>query len=480
MINKSICLIFGIMALIGTYVYFTQAEDSGFCTDTSILTMELPNKEGGYLAKPTFILKTQLATIPETVGIYRMVSPAVTMESTKALADLRINEVLSSPVSKIVMMQSSALKVTPPSAILESQLTKIKYQATDSNSLEMQADPEAVSAVGTIADRPLMRADPEAVSAVGTIADASKPALMLNTPQDIGSAYTLTTDTSYLAVDKVSGAESVLFDKRASLTERKESLPSEDILKQNADAFVSQTNLLPAGYKFTGMSYLMRQMLSQKGPEGAVEKVMGVAKYSRTIDGIPVEGAGSTIYVMLGEEGKVIGYNKVSRNLGERIAVSSQALLKTQAVDTQAVRTVNSSMTAKLTPSRLISTVRLAQTNTYELLSPEEAFSLLKQRGLTTEISNMDTATITDMHLAYYEAEGNKQQNDTEPIYVFSGIASGPGGSTEYKEIMSALKVKAGKSPFQMDSILQNLARGLKATISAGIGNSNKERAAVS
>jgi hypothetical protein len=361
-------------------------------------------------------------------------------------------------------MPSSALEVTPPSA---------------TDRLTVKASPEEISTAGTIADRPLSK-----------IVRASAPALMLNTVQDIGSAYTLTTDASYLAVDKVSGAESVLFDKQASLTERKAGLPSEDILKQNADAFVSQTNLLPAGYQFTGMSYLMRQMLGQNGPEGSVEKVLGVAKYSRTIDGIPVEGAGSTIYVMLGDEGKVIGYNKVSRDLGEKIAVSSQALLKTQAADTKAVRKTNNQITAELTPSLLSSSPlakidkgsvgQLVQANPYELLSPEEAFNMLKQRGLTTEISNVDTATVTDMHLAYYEAEGNKQQTDTEPIYVFSGVASGPGGSTEYKEIMSALKVKAGKSPFQMDSILQNLARDLKVTISAGIGNSNEERAAVS
>ncbi|MCX6669975.1 MAG: hypothetical protein NTV25_09285 [Methanothrix sp.] len=471
MINKCVYLIFGIAALIGAYAYFTQAEDSGFCTDTSILTMELPSKEDGYLAKPTFTLETKLPTIPETVGIYKMVSPVVTAESTKVLAAIRIDKVLLSPVSKIVMTPSSALKVTPSSSILKSdQLTNIRDLASDSNRLKVQADPQPISTDGIVANRQL-----------SPIVKASAPPVMLNTVQDIGSAYTLTTDTSYLAVDKVSGAESVLFDKLASLTERKAALPSEDILKQNADAFVSQTDLLPAGYQFTGMSYLMRQMLGQNGPEGATEKVMGVAKYSRTIEGIPVEGAGSTIYVMLGDEGKVLGYNKVSRDLGEKIAVSSQALLKTQAAVTQPSRTVNNQLSSSpLAKIDERSAVSLVQTNPYELLSPEEAFNLLKQRGLTTEISNVDTATVTDMHLAYYEAEGNKQQTDIEPIYVFSGVANGPGGSTEYKEIMSALKVKAGRSPFQMDSIPQNLVRDLKATISAGIGNSNAERAAVS
>jgi hypothetical protein len=68
MINKCVYLIFGIAALVGAYAYFTQAVDSGFCTDTSILTMELPGKEDGYLAKPTFSLETQLPTIPETIG----------------------------------------------------------------------------------------------------------------------------------------------------------------------------------------------------------------------------------------------------------------------------------------------------------------------------------------------------------------------------------------------------------------------------
>ncbi len=469
MTNKYIYLILGMAALIGAYAFLSQAEDSGFCTDASILTMDLPIKEGGYGAMPTFTLETQLPTIPDTIGIYKMVSPIVTQEYTKSLADIRIDKVLSSDVSNIVMKPSRELIVTP----LVAGLIKTDNLLIDSEQLTVKAAP-GVPMVGDMAAQPLSQ-----------ITKASASALMLNRVQDLGSAFTLTTDTSYLAVDKVSGAESAMFDRQASLTQRIAALPSEDILRQNADSFVSQANLLPSGYQYSGMSYLMRQLLSQSGPQGNVEKVLGLAKYSRTIDGIPVEGAGSTICVMLGDEGKVLGYTKVSRDLKEKIAVSSQALLKTQAIDTQVSKAVDTPIAAKLVPSTLTrinksSATQVAQVNAYELLSPEEAFKLLQQRGLTTEISNVDTATVTDMHLAYYEAEGNKEQTVTEPIYVFSGIASGPGGSTEYREIMSALKTKAGKSPFQFDSAVQSLVRDLKLAILPGIGNSNEERAAAS
>jgi hypothetical protein len=473
MTNKYIYLILGMAALIGAYAFLSQAEDSGFCTDASILTMDLPTKEGGYGAMPTFTLETQLPTIPDTIGIYKMVSPVVTQEYTKSLADIRINKILSSPISNIVMKPSSReLMVTP--VVANYQLTKTGNLPIDSEHLAVMAAPDEVPMTEAIAAQPLSQ-----------ITKASASALMLNRVQDFGSAFTLTTDTSYLAVDKVSGAESVMFDRQASLTQRKAALPSEDILRQNADSFVSQANLLPSGYQYSGMSYLMRQLLSQSGPQGNVEKVLGLAKYSRTIDGIPVEGAGSTICVMLGDEGKVLGYNKISRDLGEKIAVSSQAQLKTQAIDTQVSKAVDTPIAAKLVPSTLtridkISATQVAQVNAYELLPPEEAFKLLQQRGLTTEISNVDTATVTDMHLAYYEAEGNKEQTVTEPIYVFSGMASGPGGATEYREIMSALKVKAGKSPFQFDSAVQSLVRDLKLAFLPGIGNSNEERSAAS
>lgn len=473
MINRSFYLIVSMAALIGAYAYFSLAEDSGFCTDTGILTMELPVKEGGYSANPTFTLETQLPIIPDTIGIYKMLSPVVTEEYTKSLADMRINKVLSSPVNNIVMKPSSqALKVTP--VVAEYQLAKIGNLPIDSDRLAVKASADESPMAEVVSAQPLSK-----------ITEVSASAPMLNRIQDIGSAFALTTDASYLSVDKASGAESVMYDRQASLTQRKAALPSEDLLKQNADNFVSQANLLPSGYQYSGMSFLMRQLLSQNGPQGDEEKVLGLAKYSRTIERIPVEGAGSTIYVMLGDEGKVLGYNKVSRDLGEKIAVSSQAQLKTQAIDSESFKAEDTPMAARLVSSPLAridksSAVQVAQVNAYELLSPEEAFNLLQQRGLTTEISNVDTATVTDMHLAYYEAEGNKEQTVTEPIYVFSGIASGPGGATEYREIMSALKVKAGKSPFQLDSAVQSLIRDLKLTISPGIGNSNQERAAAS
>lgn len=468
MTNKYVYLIFGMVALIGAYAYFSQGEDSGFCTDTSILTMELPVKEGGYSANPTFTLETQLPTIPDTVGIYKLASPIVTQEYTRSLADIRIDKVLASPLIDIVMRPSLQV-VTPIIAVSKyNQLGKVGILPSGSERLAVQAAPELAAA-------PLTQA-----------AKVSGSALMQNSIQDIGSAFTLTTETSYLAVDKVSGAESVMFDKAASLTERKAALPSEDVLKQNADTFVTQANLLPDGYQYSGMSYLMRQMLSQNGPQGGIDKVLGIAKYSRTIDGIPVEGAGSTVYVMLGDEGKVLGYNKVSRNIGDKIAVSSQTLLKTQAANPLTLNVVDNKMATELQQTLPLArvdrfvAVDLVQANPYELLSPEEAFTLLQQRGLTTEISNVDTATVTDMHLAYYEAEGNKEQTVTEPIYVFSGVANGPGGATEYREIMSALKAKAGRSPFQVDVPVQNLVRELKLTFSPGTGNTNQERAAAS
>jgi hypothetical protein len=420
LINKYAYLVVGIIALVGVYAYSTQILDSGFSTDTSILTMELPLKEG-INAKPTFTLQTTLPTIPDTVAIYKMVSPTVTAQSVMQLADLRI----------------SNLAITPA----------LQYVVTPTTKL---ADVAAV-------DRLKVQAAPVVASM------AAVPSMKLNTVEDLGNVFTFATETSYLAVDKASGAESVLFDKQASLSERKVALPSEDVLKQNADAFVAQINLLPPGYVYSGMSYLKKQMLGQNGPEGQVENVLGIAKYSRTIDGIPVEGAGSTICVLLGDGGKVQGYNKVSRDIRDKIAVSSQVPLKVQADMT----TARQATSVALNPSKVVG-AQLAQQKSYQLLSPEEAFKSLQEIGLTTEIADVTSATVTDVHLAYYEAEGNKKQDETEPVYVFSGVATGPGGTTEYREVKYALAAKAGAAPFEMTSAVKEPSRGEKPTTSPG------------
>jgi hypothetical protein len=86
---------------------------------------------------------------------------------------------------------------------------------------------------------------------------------------------------------------------------------------------------------------------------------------------------------------------------------------------------------------------------TYELLVPDEAFRLLQEKGLTTEIADVDKAVVTDVHLAYYETSGDERQDVTEPIYVFSGYATGPDGEFEFQEFMYALKTKAGTTPLQ-------------------------------
>ncbi|HII06750.1 MAG TPA: hypothetical protein HA349_05410, partial [Methanotrichaceae archaeon] len=76
--------------------------------------------------------------------------------------------------------------------------------------------------------------------------------------------------------------------------------------------------------------------------------------------------------------------------------------------------------------------------------------NLLQEKGLTTEIANVDKAVVTDVHLAYYETSGDEKQDVIEPIYVFSGYATGPDGQFEFQEYMYALKTKAGSTPFEL------------------------------
>jgi len=304
-------------------------QDPGFCTDGSILTMILPEKEG-FDTTPDFVLEAKLPDVPDTLGIYALKSPDVTRAYAVGVAG-------------------------------------------------------AKGAKGEV--------------------------------QDQGSNYVILNEEQYVSVEKASGAETLFLDYKNAFGDPEKGLPNADVMKRNADAYSSQNRLLPDGYRYAGMSFLTRQQLSEKGPTGRAENMMGIAKYSRTLEDLPVEGAGSTVTVLLGDGGQVQGYTKVSRDIGERMAVAST------------------------TPGKA--------DRTYELLVPDEAFNLLQEKGLTTEIANVDKAVVTDVHLAYYETSGDERQDVTEPIYVFSGYATGPDGQFEFQEYMYALKTKAGSTPFQ-------------------------------
>lgn len=332
-------LLVGLFLVIGAFAVIPN-QDPGFCTDSSILTMTLSEKEG-FDTTPSFALEAKLPEVPETLGIYALKSPDVT--------------------------RAYAVEVAG-----------------------------AKGAKGEVQDR--------------------------------GSNYVILNEEQYVSVEKASGAETLFLDYKNAFGDPEKGLPNADALKRNADAYANLNRLLPDGYQYAGMSFLTRQQLSERGPTGRAENVMGIAKYSRTLEDLPVEGAGSTVTVLLGDGGKVQGYTKVSRNIGERMALAST------------------------TPGRA--------DRTYELLVPNDAFNMLREKGLTTEIADVDKAVVTDVHLAYYETSGDERQDMTEPIYVFSGYATGPDGQVEFQEYMYALKTKAGSTPFQQPDRSKAVDRG--------------------
>jgi len=403
-ISKYIYLFIGLAALLGISAVATL--NSGFCNDASILTMELAEKEGNN-AKPTFTLQTSLPTVPDKLWIYSMSVPTVSIESTKKLADTRLKAV------PIKWADASAVKINPVSGVSPAKLRTQAAQA----------------------------ARPEASTAARLSTAKLQP---LDQVVDLGTTYSLATAESYVSVDKASASETVILNVQSLAAPRKVALPSEDVMKRNADAYVAENNILPDGYQYSGMSYITRQQVGKSGAQGPVEKITGIAKYSRTIDGLVVEGPGSTVCVMLGEGGQPLGYTKVSRNIGTKIAASAinaPGLLKTMA----------------------------AEEKTFELLSPEEAFKMLQERGMTTEIADVSTATVDKMYLAYYESEPDKKQVETEPVYVFEGTATGPAGSVQYKEFMYALRIKNAKAPFEMPSPAKARERTANEPMTAGV-----------
>jgi len=377
----------GLAILLGVFAVVTQ--NSGFFTDTSILTMELPAKEG-FGTTPTFSLQTSLPTVPDKLGIYSMSVPTVNIEAAKKLAE-----------TKLKIAPTKLADVSVPTGIAAKRL--VTQQAPTARVLET----------------PIAKLDTAKL-------DTSK-LQALDQVVDMGSILSFSTAESYVSLDKKSAAETVILNVPGLTASRKAALPSANVLKQKADAFAAENNLLPDGYQYSGMSYITRQQVGESGVQGPEERITGIAKYTRTIDGLAVEGPGSTICVMLGEGGDALGYTKVSRNIGAKIADSS------------------------LTAPGMLKTMA-ANEKTYELLSPEDAFKRLQERGMTTEIADVQTATIDKMYLAYYEAEPDKEQDETEPVYVFEGTATGPEGSVEYKEYMYALKIRDAKAPFEMPS----------------------------
>jgi hypothetical protein len=327
-LNNYTYVLVGLMVAISAFT-LTFNPGSGFCTDDSILTMTLPQKEG-IETKPNIILEAELPDVPETLGIYALKSPDVTNTYLQSLA-------------------------------------------------------EAFGIKGQF--------------------------------QDQGANYVLSTEREYMSVEKASGAETLVLNYKNVYGDLEKPLPSEDALKQSASAYANRNDLLAKEYQYSGMSYLTRQLIGESGPQGRAEKMMGIAKYSRTLEGLQVVGAGSTITVLLGDGGQAQGYTKVSRNIGEKIAVASMEPEKAD--------------------------------RTYQLLAPEEAFKLLQEKGLTIEIADVDEVVITDLKFAYYETVGDERQEVMEPVYVFSGYAAGPDGRVAIQEFMYALKVKAGKVTFE-------------------------------
>jgi|GEM_PF-3407353 len=339
--------------------------ESGFCTDVSLLTMQLPEKEG-LNARPSFELQAQIPKLPDSIGIYSMTSPTVNQDYVLRLAGSRLKG----------GEQSRAV--------------------------------------------------------------------------DQGDILAVQTATDYLSVEKASAAETLIFNYPSVFSDLKGDLPQEDALKRNADAYLSSGGILPQGYQYKGTAYLTRQQVGKSGLEGVPMAMMGVASYSRTAEGLPVEGAGSSVQVLLGDGGTVLGHTKVSRNLGERIG------------------------TATTSPQTSATGLR-----TFELLTPEDALKLLQQRGLSTEIADIDRAVITQFYLAYYEAEGSVKQDTMEPIYVFKGTASGKGGTTEFTEYMYALKAKAGSAPFEKQVRAPAVSRAA-GEVSAAKGTKDAESSSIS
>lgn len=114
-------------------------------------------------------------------------------------------------------------------------------------------------------------------------------------------------------------------------------LPDADTAVKYANAFLEQNRLLPANpaeLKVAHVGGLRTTSILSTGKPGPVVDKLVTLTYQRTLNGVPVIGAGSKLVVNLGDSGEVIGVTRRWRELDKPTRLdASEILTEKEALD---------------------------------------------------------------------------------------------------------------------------------------------------
>ncbi len=211
--------------------------------------------------------------------------------------------------------------------------------------------------------------------------------------------YVLTDNDHILEIHEKSGRIAYIDNVRWNQITGKDvpaNLPPDSEATKIATDYLEKSGLMSEDAVLSKVIHQQILALDSAGKTTSIPYEAIKVSYSRSIDGLPVVGAGSKLSVEIGGGGDVIQMYK---------------LWRTYVPQEKSV-----------------------------IITPEQAFDELKKQGVTG-ISTKDavTAKVTKVYLAYYEDSAMEEQDQFLPVYVFEGNVAGMEVSGEFTEYVPAI-----------------------------------------
>ncbi len=211
--------------------------------------------------------------------------------------------------------------------------------------------------------------------------------------------FVLTSGNSILEIHEKSGRIALIDNSRWNIINGKDipsKLPTDDVAIRLASDFLIKSNLMPKDAVLSKIYHPQVLALDSSGKTTDIPYEAIQVSFKRSIDEIPVVGAGSKLRVEIGEGGDVIQMYKLWRDY---------------------------------TPQEKRS-----------IITPDKAFLNFKERGISG-ISTTDSAVaeINNVYLAYYESSAMEEQNLFLPVYVFEGNVENSDNSDAFTEYIPAI-----------------------------------------
>ncbi len=217
--------------------------------------------------------------------------------------------------------------------------------------------------------------------------------------KEAANEFVLTNDPYILEIHEKSGRLAFIDNSRWNMINGKDipgHLPTDAEAVKLASEYLTKSDLMPEDAVLSRVYHPQVLALDSNGKTTSIPYEAIQVSFKRSIDGLPVVGAGSKLSVEIGNGGDVIQMYKLWRDY---------------------------------TPQEKKS-----------IITPEKAFQNFKERGISS-VSTKDssTAEITKIYLAYYESSAMEEQSQFLPVYVFEGKLGSSNESQEFIEYIPAI-----------------------------------------